>query len=405
MREGLLTAGPAVRTFIVIYLDSSATTQTDPAVIEAMLPFLRDHFANPSASYGSARLVRQAVQRARVHVAALIGAHEDEVIFTSGGTESINAIHASVRSLWPNRRDLVITGTEHAAVLESARRWQAQGGRVVHVPVGQDGRIDLEALRTLVNHENTGLVSIMWANNETGVLAPMREIVEISHAAGALVHTDAVQAAGRIHLNVHAVPVDFLSLSGHKMHAPKGIGALYVSRRARFTPLLVGGGQEHERRSGTENVGGIVGLGEAARLAQLHLDDGTKARIHAMRDRFEHLVHAALPDMRTHGCPTHRLHTTSSLCLPEIDAAGMLILLDKQGLCASAGSACHTGALHPSHVLEAMGVSARDASCTLRFSFSRFNTKTEAETAAHMVVKAAQKVRAELGDACLVISN
>jgi len=389
----------------VIYLDANATTPVDPAALDAMLPFMREYFANPSAGHAAGRTAARAMQRARDQVAALLGAHPQEIVFTSGGTESINAVHASVRSLWPESRELIITGTEHAAVIESATRWRKNGGTVVHAPVLADGRVDLEALRTLVKPGITALVSIMWANNETGVLAPMREIVEIAHAAGALVHTDAVQAAGKVPLDVKSVPVDFLSLSGHKIHAPKGVGALYISKRVRFEPLLIGGGQENGRRSGTENVAGIVALGVAADLAQQHFNDGTKARIHAMRDRFEHLVHAAFPDMRVYGSLTHRLHNTSFFCLPETDAAGMLILLDKAGIACSAGSACHTGALHASHVLEAMGVSARDAACTLRVSFHRFNTKNEAETAAHAVIEAAHKLRAEKGDASMVITT
>ncbi|MDZ4403787.1 cysteine desulfurase family protein [Prosthecobacter sp.] len=389
----------------MIYLDANATTPVDPAVLEAMLPFLREHFANPSAGYSGGRVVRRAIEQARNEVAALLGAGPAEIIFTSGGTESISAVHASVRSLWPGKPELVITGTEHPAVIESARRWEAHGGKVVRVPVHHDGRVDLDALRALVRPGITALVSIMWVNNETGVIAPMSEIVGIAHAAGALVHTDAVQAAGKIHLDVRTVSVDFLSLSGHKMYAPKGVGALYVSQRVRFEPLIIGGGQENERRSGTENVPGIVALGKAAELARHHLDDGTKTRLHSMRDRFEHLVHAALSDMRIHGCRTHRLHTTSSFCLPEIDSAGMLILLEAAGIACSAGAACHTGALHPSHVLEVMGISARDAACTLRFSFHRFNTKAEAETAAHAVIDAAHKMRAERGDDSMVISS
>lgn len=388
----------------MIYLDANATTPVDPLVIDAMLPFLCEHYANPSASHAAGRVARRATDHARGELAALLHAEPEEIIFTSGGTESINAVHASVRSLWPKKPDLIITGTEHPAVLESAARWRKCGGKVVHAPVHADGRVDLDALRAAVKSGGTALVSIMWANNETGVIAPMHEIAAIAHAAGALVHTDAVQAAGKFPLDVKTAPVDFLSLSGHKMHAPKGVGALYVSRRVRFEPLLIGGGQENGRRSGTENVPGIVALGKAAELARRHFDDGTKARIHAMRDRFEHLVHAALPDMRIHGCPTHRLHNTSLLCLPEIDAAGMLILLDQQGICVSAGSACHTGTLHSSHTLEAMGVSARDAACTLRFSFHRFNTKAEAETAAHAVIAAAHKLHAEKGDDSVVIT-
>jgi len=389
----------------VIYLDANATTPVDPAVLEAMLPFLREHYANPAASYAGGRRVRRAIEQARAQVAALLGARLGEITFTSGGTESINAVHASVRALWPEKPELIITGTEHAAVLESARRWQAEGGKVVTAPVNPDGRVNLEALQTLVRPGVTALVSIMWANNETGVISPMHEIVALAHSAGALVHTDAVQAAGKIHLDVQTIPVDFLSLSGHKMHAPKGIGALYVSQRARFAPLLVGGGQESERRGGTENVPGIVALGQAAELAGQHLADGTKARIKTLRDRFEHLVHAALPEMRIHGCPTHRLHTTTSFCLPEIDAAGMLILLDQAGIACSAGSACHTGALHASQVLEAMNISARDAACTLRFSFSRFNTKTDAEAAAHAVIHSVHKMREAQGCDLAVITH
>lgn len=389
----------------MIYLDANATTPVDPAVLEVMLPFLRDHYANPSASYAGGRKVRRAIEKARAQVAALLSARPEEITFTSGGTESINAVHASVRALWPERRELIITGTEHAAVLESARRWKDQGGKVTTVPVHPDGRIDLDALHALVRPGVTSLVSIMWANNETGVIAPMHEIVSAAHAAGALVHTDAVQAAGKIHLDVRTTPVDFLSLSGHKMHAPKGIGALYISQRARFAPLLMGGGQENERRGGTENVPGIIALGKAAELAVEHLSDGSKARIKALRDRFEHLIHAALPDMRIHGCPTHRLHTTSSLCLPEVDAAGMLILLDQAGIACSAGSACHTGALHASHVLEAMGVSSRDAACTLRFSFNRFNIKADAEAAAHSVIESVHKMREAQGCELAVISH
>lgn len=389
----------------MIYLDANATTPVDPAVLEAMLPFLREHYANPSASYADGRRVRRALEGARAQVAALLGTSTGEIIFTSGATESINAVHASVRALWPEKPEIVISGTEHAAVLESTRRWQAEGGRVVTVPVHPDGRVDLDALRTLVRPGITALVSVMWANNETGVVAPMHEIVSLAHAAGALVHTDAVQAAGKIHLDVQTTPVDFLSLSGHKMHAPKGIGALYASQRVRFEPLLLGGGQENERRGGTENVPGIVALGKAAELARLHLEDGTKGRLKTLRDRFEHLVHAALPETHIHGCLTHRLHTTSSLCLPGLDAAGMLILLDQAGIACSAGSACHTGALHSSHVLEAMGVSARDAACTLRFSFSRFNTKADAEEAAHAVIESAHKMREAQGGEPAVISH
>ncbi len=379
----------------MIYLDSAATTPTDPAVVEAMLPFLREHFANPSASYSAARMVRKAVQTAREQVATLIGAHADEIVFTSCGTESINTAIASVRASWPEKTDLIIADTEHAATLEAAKRWN---GQVIRAPVNRDGLIDLNQLRALLRPGHAALVSILWANNETGVIAPMHEITEIAHAAGALVHADAVQAAGKIEIDLRNMPVDFLSLSGHKFHAPKGIGALFVSQRVRFAPLLVGGGQENGRRSGTENVPGIVALGKAASLCDQH-------DLQPLRDHFEQRLISALPDSIIHGAQAIRLPNITSICLPGIDAAGMLILLDKANIACSAGSACHSAALHPSHVLEAMGFDAAHAASTLRFSFSRFNTKSESEAAAQAVIEAVHKIRSARGGSSAVIMN
>jgi cysteine desulfurase len=259
--------------------------------------------------------------------------------------------------------------------------------------VDRNGVVDLEVLKDLLR-EPTALVSVMWANNETGVIAPMREIVDLAHAAGALVHTDAVQALGKAEVNVQDVPVDFLSLSGHKVHAAKGVGALFVSRRARFQPLLVGGGQENGRRSGTENVAGLVGLGVAARLMQ----EAGAAQVRELRDRFEALVCDQLPQTAVNGAAVARLGSTSSMTFSGVDAAGLLILLDKAGVACSAGSACHAAALHPSHVLEAMGLDAAYAGSTLRFSFSRYNTMDEVELAAAAVVKAVQKMKVLQGD-------
>jgi cysteine desulfurase len=377
----------------VIYLDSNATTQPAPEVVEAMLPFLREHWVNPSSGYQGARAVRKAVETARETVAQWLGADGDEVIFTSCGTESINAVHDSVRSLWPERRRLIVGATEHAAVLESGVRWARNGGEMVVLPVDRNGVVDLEVLKDLLR-ESTAMVSVMWANNETGVIAPMREIVDLAHAAGALVHTDAVQAVGKAAVNVQDVPVDFLSLSGHKVHAAKGVGALFVSRRARFQPLLVGGGQENGRRSGTENVAGLVGLGVAAQLMQ----EAGAAQVRELRDRFEALVCDQLPQTAVNGAAVARLGSTSSLTFSGVDAAGLLILLDKAGVACSAGSACHAAALHPSHVLEAMGLDAAYAGSTLRFSFSRYNTMDEVELAAAAVVKAVQKMKVLQGD-------
>lgn len=377
----------------MIYLDSNATTCVAPEALEAMLPFLREQFVNPSASYRAARGVRRAVELAREQVAALIGASADEVIFTSGGTEGINTVHASARELWPERRRLIVGATEHAAVLESAARWRQAGGEVAVAPVDRRGVVELEALRELLAAGDTALVSIMWANNETGVVAPMREIVAAAHEAGAQAHADAVQAVGKLPVDVGALGMDYLTLSGHKLHAPKGVGALFVSRRRRFQPLLVGGGQEGGRRSGTENVAGIAGLGAAVAAMARALTDGTEERVRGLRDLFERELAARLPEAVVNGAEAPRLGTTSSVTLPGIEAAGMLILLDRAGVACSAGSACHTGALHPSHVLEAMGRDAAAAACTLRFSWSRFNTEAETRAAVGAVSAAAAKMR------------
>ena len=386
----------------MIYLDNNATTLVDPAVVEAMLPFLRQHHANPSASYSAARVVRRAIEKSREQVAALIGADLTEITFTSGGTESSNSIIDSARFAWPTKNRLVIGATEHSAVAEPARRWEREGGIVTRVPVSADGAIDLDAFHRAVATNDVALVSIMWANNETGVIAPMAEIVRIAHDAGALVHTDAVQAVGKLRIDLREVPVDYLSLSGHKFHAPKGIGAMFVSKRVRFRPSMLGGGQEHGRRSGTENVPGIIGLGCAAELACKHLEQHDDDRVTSMRDAFEAQILTVLPATRVNGLQihsssdgrAHRLATTSSLCFPGVDAAGLLILLDERGICCSAGSACHAGAVHPSPVLEAMSISAQNAASTLRFSFSRFNTADEVSQAAEAVIAAVTKLRA-----------
>lgn len=379
----------------MIYLDANATTPIAPAVLEAMLPFLRDQHANPSASYAAARQVRRAVDVARGAVAGLLAAEPGEIIFTSGATESMHTTHHSVRALWPEKRRLITTAVEHAAGLECAARWKKSGGEVCLIGVDSQGRIDLAALESALRNEEAALVSVLWANNETGVIQPLHEVVELAHAHGALVHADAVQMPGKAKIHVREVPVDFLSLSGHKFHAPKGVGILYVSQRVRFEPLLTGGGQEGGRRSGTENVAGIVALGKAAELAQKPMD-GT------LRDAFERDLRARWPEAVIHGQGAVRLPNTSSVHLPGVDAAGMLIILDQRGLACSAGSACHAGAVHPSHVLEAMGFDAEHAAETLRISFSRMNSPEEATTGAQIVAECAERLRSLRGSACVV---
>lgn len=348
------------------------------------MPFLCENWANPSASYAAGRKARKALQSSREQVAALIGAQNREVIFTSGATESIHAVHTSVRHLWPQNRLLITTKAEHAAVQQCAARWEQSGGEVCRLGVNRNGLIDPEEMRKALQSSQAALVSILWANNETGIIQPMREIVAMAHEYGALVHADAVQMIGKAPMDAE---VDFLSLSGHKFHAPKGIGALMVNQRVRFEPLLVGGGQEEGRRSGTENVPGIVGLGQAAALAMSPCSS-------ELRNAFEAQLTREWPEAVIHGQHTPRLPNTTSICFPGIEAAGMLILLDQAGIACSAGSACHTSSVHPSHVLEAMGYDAAHAGSTLRFSFSRMNTLQEATQAAEIVLNSARKMRA-----------
>jgi cysteine desulfurase len=376
------------------YLDSNATTQVDPQVVDAMLPFLREHHANPSASYAAARHVRKAVEHARGQVAALLDCEPEEIVFMSGGTESCNAAIFSALTLHtPHKEHLVVVKTEHSAVLEAAKRWVQEGRPVSFLDVDKDGRVDVEEMRGCARTGQTAAVSMMWANNETGVIGPVADAAQSAHEHGALFHTDAVQAVGKVPISLKKLAVDYLSLAGHKFHAPKGIGALYVSKRVRFKPWMLGGGQENGRRSGTENVPHIVGMGKAAELMREELGAGGDARIKAMRDGFERHLFSALPCTLLNGHPVHRLPNTSSLTFPGIDAAGMLILLDEHGIACSAGSACHTAVLHPSHVLEAMGLDAEHARSTLRFSWSRFNTMEETLRAAEQVVACAKKMR------------
>jgi cysteine desulfurase len=369
----------------MIYLDSNATSQIEPMVLEAMLPFFGPQFGNPSSPYRAGREARQAVDTARQSVAASLGARAEEIIFTGSGTEANNAAIDSAKSRWPERRRLVIGATEHPAVLQPAKRWAAEGGEVITVPVDHAGLVDMTALRAAVTAQ-TALVSVMWANNETGVLAPIAEITGIAHAAGALMHSDAVPAFGKVPIDVAEVAVDFLSLSGHKFHAPKGIGVLYASRRVGFRPQMLGGGQESGRRSGTENVPYIVGIARAAEMMQ------PQPQIQVLRDQLESALISQCGAHRN-GDALSRLPTTSSLAFAGLEAAGLLILLDAQGLACSAGSACHSAAVHPSHVLEAMGYSAAHAASTLRFSLCRYTTASEIEEAIEMVTKAVGKLR------------
>lgn len=378
----------------MIYLDANATTPPDPEVVEAMLPFLTQHYGNPSAMHAAGRQARRAVEKARGQVASLIGAEASEILFTSGATESINSVLLSTRHLMPERPLLIITSVEHAATQESASRWQAQGGRVKEARVLSNGLLDLESFKEALEPGQTALVSVIWANNETGVIQPMQEIAHRAHEAGALVHADAVQMVGKLPVDVRATGVDYLSLSGHKMHAPKGIGALFVSRQAAFHPLIVGGGQERELRSGTENVPGIVALGQAAELAGRRIAaTGDASPLAELRDLLEQQLAQARPDIQIHGASASRLPNTSSIHFPDVDGAALLIRLDQKGLACSGGSACHGASLHPSHVLEAMGYDAGHAGRTLRLSLSHLTKREEIEKAAQIIIAAVHHLR------------
>lgn len=375
----------------ILYFDNNATTALDPAVVEAMMPFLTECYGNPSSAYSFGSSVGKAVEQAREQVAALIGAEPREIIFTSCGSEGNNTAIASALEADRDRRHIVTTGVEHSATKNHCERLARRGFEVTWLPVDSGGRLDLAEVAGAIRND-TAVVSIMWANNETGVLFPVEEIARMARAKGAFFHTDAVQAVGKEPVDLRDSAIHFLSLAGHKLHAPKGVGALYVNRRAKFTPFVIGGGQEGGRRGGTENVASIVALGKAAELAAAAMaEEATTVR--ALRDRFEEGILRAIPGSEVNGDRTERLPNTTSLYFPWLDSEAMLVLLDKDGLCASAGSACTTGSLHPSHVLTAMGFSAERARGSLRFSFSRFNTMDEVERGLEIVIKAAARLR------------
>jgi len=371
----------------MIHLDANASTPLRPEVLEAMLPWLRDGYANPSGTYAAAKRARQAIEAARAQVAELLGAQPEEIVFTGSGTESVNTALHSLDRLAGSGPALV-SAIEHSAVLRYA---EALPRELRLVAVNAGGRLDLEAFAESL--AGAAFVSVMAANNETGVIQPLREVGEMARAQGLAVHTDAVQAVGKTPLKVRDLGVDLLSLSAHKIHGPKGVGALYVRRGLRFAPLLLGGGQEGGRRSGTENTAGIVGLGVAAAIMdkQLGADDHTALR--NMRDAFEDKLLEELSGVTVNGDVRHRLPNTSHLSFDGCEAAGLLILLDAAGIACSAGSACMSGKQRPSHVQVAMGIDETRARSSLRFSFSTMNTMGEAFAAAVMVKRAVEKLR------------
>jgi cysteine desulfurase len=359
----------------IVYLDNNATTAVDPEVFEAMRPFLCDSYGNPSSVHTFGGKVARHIENAREQTAALLGADSKEIIFTSCGTESDNAAIFSALHLCPKKKKIVMSKVEHPAVLNVGKELERRGYRVSQAPVDSKGRIDLESLEGLVD-DNTAVVSVMWANNEIGNIYPVDKIAEIAHKHGALFHTDAVQAVGKIPMKLSEMNIDMLSLSGHKLHAPKGVGALYVKRGVRFRPFVLGGHQERGRRGGTENVASVVALGKACELAVKNMDyENTEVK--ALRDKLEQGVIASIPTIRVNGDVDNRLPNTSNISFEFIEGESILLLLDRLGVCASSGSACTTGSLEPSHVLRAMGLPYTAAHGAIRFSLSKFNTEQE----------------------------
>ena len=375
----------------MIYFDNNATTQLDPQVLRVMLPFLQEQYGNPSSAYSFGRAAATAVATAREQVAALLRCDPSEIIFTSCGTESDNSAIQSALLIDPDRKHLVTSKVEHSAIIKQAEALARRGYEITWLDVDSSGMMNLEALEEAIR-EDTAIVSLMWANNETGVLFPIEEAAEICRSKGTIFHTDAVQAVGKIGIDLSRLPINFLSLSGHKLHAPKGVAALYVNRRTRFSPYLLGGGQENKRRGGTENTASIVALGHAAELASAALDEEI-GRVKALRDRFEQGMLDAVSSVQINGDRTRRLPNTSNLAIEGVDSEGMLMLLDQRGVCCSAGSACTAGSLEPSHVLKAMGFPTERARGSLRFSFSRFNTEAEVDLALQIIPNAVEKLR------------
>jgi cysteine desulfurase len=374
-----------------IYFDNNATTPLDPAVIEEMMPFLTKCYGNPSSGYTFATRARKAVDLARERLAALLGCEPSEIVFTSGGTESNNAVIHSALQFAPLGKHVITSAVEHSAVLRPCQDLEKRGGTVTFLGVDQDGNLDLAKFEAAIRPE-TALVSTMWANNETGVLFPVEKIADVCRRKGVLFHTDAVQAVGKIPMRLRDTAINLVSLSAHKLHGPKGVGALYVNRQTRFSPLIAGGSQENERRGGTENVAGIVGLGKAAELACKYLAE-ENCNIRSIRDRFEKSVLEAVSGASVNGTGASRIPNTSSLSFEGIESSSALILLDRHGICCSAGSACRTGSQEASHVLRAMNPKGDGARRSLRFSFSRFNTETEIDRATEIVPKVIEKLR------------
>lgn len=376
-----------------IYLDNNATTRVDPRVVEAMLPFFTEQFGNPSSIHSFGADVGKAVRWAREQVKALLGAeHDSEIVFTSGGTESDNAAILSALKTQVGRDEIITSAVEHPAILAVCEYLAKHEGYTLHViPVDSLGRLDMDAYAKALS-DKTAVVSFMWANNETGTIFPIARLAAMAKKVGALFHTDAVQAVGKIPLDLAHTDVDFLSLSGHKLHGPKGIGALYVRRGTRFRPMIRGGHQERDRRAGTENTTGIVGLGKACELALAHMEE-ENTRVRALRDKLEKAIIGQVSHCFVTGDWENRLPNTCNIAFEYIEGEAILLFLNRLGIAASSGSACTSGSLEPSHVMRAMNVPFTAAHGATRFSLSRETTEAEIDATIAAVPGIIEKLR------------
>jgi cysteine desulfurase len=360
-----------------IYFDNNATTKVAPEVLEEMLPLFSQLYGNPSSMHTFGGFIGRKIAAARRQIADLLGCESSEIVFTSGGTESDNSAIKGVLAAQPDRRKIITSRVEHPAVLTACRELANQGYTVAELGVDREGHLDIDELKREID-DNTAIVSVMYANNETGVIFPMEEIAEIVSSKGKILHTDAVQAVGKIPLNLSKSKINLLSLSGHKLHGPKGIGVLYIKKGTRISPYIVGGHQESGRRAGTENTPGIVGLGKACQISGDMMDD-ENSRVKRLRDKLEEELLKRCPDSHLNGDKNSRLPNTTNISFEYVEGESILLMLDKFGICASSGSACTSGSLEPSHVMRAMGVPFTAAHGSIRFSLSRYNTEPEVD--------------------------
>ena len=374
-----------------IYMDNNATTQVAPEVLEAMLPFLTDRYGNPSSAYTFGGLVARNIRDAREQVAAILGAFPEEIIFTSCGSESDNTAIMSALSTGKDKMHIVTSRVEHPAVKVLCNELTKQGYRVTEIPVDKEGRLDMDRYKESLTPD-TAIVSLMWANNETGVIFPVEEAAQMARDRGILFHTDAVQAVGKIPIDLQNSTIDMLSISGHKLHAPKGIGVLYVRKGTKFSPFLIGGHQERGRRGGTENTASIIALGKACELAANRMEE-ENTKVKALRDKLEKELLRQVPNSRVNGGISERLPNTTNISFESIEGESILLLMDEFGICASSGSACTSGSLQPSHVLRAMGVPFTMAHGSVRFSLSVYNTEEEIDFVIDKIPPIIEKLR------------